>query len=123
MHFFPAAVLLVLANRDDDRFCRVVKVGGDLALEGPFEGALEMAQRFGPGLADARVAVAAGEDVLLAARLDARQSQLLAEDRGQFFEGQLDFLDVTTRLIAGAGLAIALGRSQGLTDIAVALAT
>src|SRR5581483_4404948 len=67
----PAAVLLVLAHRDDDRVVGVVGARGDLAAPGALEGALEVAQRLGAGLADAGVLVLGRDDVLLAARLDA----------------------------------------------------
>ena len=65
-----------------------------------------MAQRLGAGLADAGVLVAGGDDVLLAARLDARQGQLLAEDRGHLLHRQFDFEDVAARLVAGAAAAV-----------------
>ena len=105
LHFLPAAVLLVLADRDDDRVAGIVGAGGDLPLQGALEGALEVAQRFGAGLADAGVLVRGGDDVLLAARLDARQGQFLAEDLGQLLHRQIDFEDVAAGLIAGAALA------------------
>ena len=46
-----------------------------------------------------------GDDVLLAARLDARQRQFLAEDLGQLLQRQIDFEDVAARLVAGLALA------------------
>ena len=106
--FLPAAVLLVGADRDDDRIDGVVSPRGDLPFHGPLEGALEMAQRFGPGLADAGVLVLGGDDVLLALRLDARQGEFFAEDVGQFFEREIDLENVAAGLIAGAAFAFVL---------------
>src|SRR5207249_4743127 len=74
-----------------------------------------------PGLADARVLVLGGDDILLAARLDAGQLQLLAEDLGELFHRQLDFEDMAAGLIAGARV-VALGRGERLARIALALA-
>src|SRR5262249_23820011 len=118
----PGAVLLVLADGHDDRLFRVVDLRGDLPPEGPLEGPLEVPQRLGPGLADAAVLVAGGDDVLLAPRLDARQGQFLAKDRGHLLQRQLHFEDVAARLVTGPRLALALGGRQGLADVAVALA-
>src|SRR5262249_3028253 len=56
--FFPAAILFVLANRNNQRSARIVRIGGDLTLESTFESALEMAERFRTGLANAGIAVA-----------------------------------------------------------------
>ena len=61
-----------------------------------------------------------GDDVLLAARLDAGQRQFLAEDGGHFFHRQFDFEDVAAGLIAGLRLAVALRRGQRLADLAFA---
>ena len=84
--------LRLLARPSTTRYClssrigttsgssRVVGAGGDLPLQGPLEGALEVAQRLRAGLADAGVLVLGRDDVLLAPRLDARQFQFLAED-------------------------------------------
>src|SRR6185369_6749221 len=83
--------------------------------------ALEVAQRFRSGLADAGVLVLDGDDVLLPLRLNPRQRQLLTEDVRQFFERQIDLEDVPARLIAGAAWFVALRRSQRLTRITVAL--
>src|SRR5207245_2958040 len=82
------------------------------------EGALEVAQRLRPGLADAGVLVLGRDDVLLAARLDARQRQLLAEDGSHLFHRQLDLEDVAAFLVAGAGAGLALARPQRLTGLA-----
>ncbi len=81
-----------------------------------------MPQRFRTSLANAGVAVTGRNDVLLAARLDARQGQFLAQDGGQLFQGQLNFQDVSARLIAGAGLIVALDRTERRAHVAVALA-
>ncbi len=81
-----------------------------------------MAERFGAGLADAGVLVAGGDDVLLAARLDARQGQLLAEDGGHFLHRQLDFEDVSAGLVAGAAARLALTGAERLADLARTLA-
>jgi hypothetical protein len=45
VHFLPAAILLVLADRNDHRHIGVICFAGDLTAHGPFEGALEMPQR------------------------------------------------------------------------------
>src|SRR5205823_11606196 len=97
--FLPAAVLLVLADRQDDGAGRVVGPGGNLAFQGTLEGALEVAQRLRTGLADSGVFVAGRDNVLFAARLDTGQGQLLAQDGGQFFQGQFHFKDVAPRLV------------------------
>ena len=81
-----------------------------------------MAQRFGAGLADAGVLVLGGDDVLLAARLDAGQGQLFAEDLGEFLEGEIDLRYVPAGLIAGAAFTVALRRGERLAWIALALA-
>src|SRR5262249_43231994 len=120
VHFLPAAVLLVLADRHDDRRLGVVDARGNLPLQGPLERPLEVPQRLGAALADARVAVARRDDVLLAARLDARQGQLFAEDGGQFLHCQFDFEDVAAGLVAGAALAVALRRAQRRAGVALA---
>src|SRR5262249_23473258 len=121
VNFLPGAILLVLADGHDQRLGGVVGAGGDLPLHGALEGALEVAQRLRAALADAGVAVLGGDDVLLAARLDARQGQLLAEDLGHLLHGQLDLEDVAARLVAGLPLALAaLAAAQGRADGAVA---
>src|SRR5262249_10705732 len=112
---------LVFAYRDDDRLFRIVDARGNLPLQRPAEGAFEVAEGFGTGLANAAVLVLGRDNVLLAARLDARQSQLLAEDASQLFQSQLDFEDVPAWLVARAGVAVALRRTQWLADIAIAL--
>ena len=85
LNFFPAAVLLVLANRDDDGAIGVIALGNNLPLQRSLEGSFEVAQRLGAGLTDAAVFVFGADDILLAARLDTWQGQLLTEDGGQFF--------------------------------------
>src|SRR5262249_49061704 len=120
--FLPAAVLLVLADRHHHGRMGIVDAGGDLPSEGTLEGALEVAQRLGAGLPDAGVPVAGSDDVLLAARLDAGQSQLLAEDLSHLLHRQLDFEDVAARLVAGAGTVALLRRAERLADVAFALA-
>src|SRR5262249_22169572 len=121
-YFLPRPILLVLADRDDDRLLGVINPGGDLPLQRPLEGPLEVAQRLRPGLADAGVAVADSDAVLLAARRDARQGQLLAEDLGHLLHGQLDLEDVPAGRVAGAGAGLLLPGPERLADLAVALA-
>ncbi len=79
-----------------------------------------MPERFRTDLADARVFVALGDDVLLAARFDARQGELFTKNRRQFLHRQFDFEDVAARLIPGLRLPLALRRSQRLADLAFA---
>src|SRR5262245_2011455 len=117
---FPAAVLLVLPDRDDLRLLRNIGSRRDLPLEGPAEGALEVAQRFRPDPADTGVLVLLRDDVLLAAGLDPREGQLLPEDGGQLFHRQLDLEDVPARLVPGLRLPLALGRGERLADLALA---
>src|SRR5262249_13020949 len=78
--------------------------------------------RLGAGLADAGVAVAGGDDVLLAARLDARQGQFLAEDLRHLLHRQLDLEDVAAGLVAGALARLALAGAEWRAGGAVALA-
>src|SRR5262249_44458234 len=77
--------------------------------------------RLRAGLADAGVAVAGGDDVLAAARLDARQGQLLAEDLGHLLHRQVDFQDVSARLVAGAGR-VSFRRRERIAGPALSLA-
>ena len=121
---FQLRYCLSCADRDDDRLGGVVGAARQICrFRARLEGALEVAQRLGAGLADAGVLVAGGDDVLLAARLDARQGQLLAEDVGQLLHRQFDFEDVAARLIAGLPFAVALlRRGQRLAGLAFALA-
>src|SRR5262249_39412285 len=119
--FLPRAVLLVGPDGDDDRLGRAVGVRRDLPLQGALEGALVVAQRLRAGLADAGVAVAGGDDVLAAARLDARQGQLLAEDLGHLLHRQVDFQDVSARLVAGAGR-VSFRRRERIAGLALSLA-
>src|SRR5262249_48550659 len=122
MHVFPAPVLLVLPDRHDHRAVGIVDVRGDLPLEGAFKGALEVAERFRTGLADAGVAVAAGDDFLLAARLDAGEGQLFAENGRQLLHRQFNFEDMAARLVARAGIPVAFWRSERSADVPFALA-
>ena len=110
---FPTSVLLVDPFRNDAGIVRIVSARGDLPLQRSFVGAFEMAQRFRADLADAGVLIAFGENVFLAARLDARQRQFLAEDLRHLFHRQFDFEDVAARLIAGFRLAVALCAVSG----------
>src|SRR5208337_433090 len=67
----PRAIALVLANRDDQRIAWVVFAGSDLPLERFLVGALEVAEAFRAGLADARVPVFFFDDVGPPLRLNA----------------------------------------------------
>src|SRR5437879_4619766 len=81
-----------------------------------------MAQGLRASLADAGVAVAGADDVLLAARLNARELEFFAENRSELLQRQLHFKDMAARF-ASCPVAVArLRRSQGRTRIAVALA-
>src|ERR1019366_3701214 len=115
--FLPTAILFIGADRDDQRIGGVVGSRRDLALPGAFEGAVGVTQRLGPGLADAGVFVLGRDDVLFAFGLDARQSELLAEDVGKFFEGEIDLQDMAARLIAGAALAVAAGSLVSIAEL------
>src|SRR5262249_16774930 len=92
-----------------------------LALQGPLEGAFEVAQRLGTGLANAGVAVAGADDVFLAAWLDARQGQFLAKDLGHFLHRQFDFEDMSARLVARPLAVALLWRAQRLPGLTRAL--
>src|SRR5262249_23458709 len=73
-------------------------------------------------LTDAAVAVLLRDDVLLAARLDIGELQLLAEDLGQLLEHDIDLDHMLPGL--GPGLATALLRvalADRVADLAVAL--
>src|SRR5262249_45825558 len=120
VNFLPAAVLLVRPNRQHNRLLGVVAAARDLPLQRTLEGAFEVTERLGAGLTNAGVLVLGRDDVLLAARLDARQGQFLAQDLRQFLQRQFHFEDVAARLIAGAAF-VALGRSQGVARLALAL--
>src|SRR5262249_40427698 len=58
---------------------------------------------------------------LLAARLDTRQGQFLAEDGGHLLHGQLDLEDMAARLVAGAAAGLLWARAQRLTGLPVPL--
>ena len=94
----PRAVAAVLADGDDDGVLRIVLAGRDLALQGLAERALEVAQRLRADLADVRVLQLLDRDRAPAARHDARQLQLFAQDRRQLFEAHLHLEDVLARL-------------------------
>ena len=77
-----------------------------------------MFERLRSHAADARVFVLLGDDIFLAARLDARQREFLSENLGKFLHGQFDFEDVPTRLIAGLRFAIVvLGSRERLAGL------
>src|SRR5207302_6393372 len=63
-------------------------------------------------------------DVGLASRLDPRQFEFVAEDRGQFFERDIDFEDVSARIAAGLPFARLLPVAAGdrSADFAIPLA-
>src|SRR5262249_36978162 len=117
LDLFPAAILLVGPDGHDDGIDRVVRARGNLPLHGALEGALEVTQRFRTALADAGVFVCRRDNVLLAARLEARQGQFLAEDGSHLFHRQLDLKDVPAGLVAGAGAGLALARTERLTGL------
>ena len=76
---------LVLSGNDfDARIARVVFAGRDHALERSLVRSLEMAERLGADLTDAAVFVLAGEDVLLAAGLNARAARVLHRESRPF---------------------------------------
>src|SRR5260370_23168957 len=110
VYFLPTAILLVLAYGHDYGPLGVIHLRSDLPPQGALEGPLEVLERLRAGLADAGVLVARADDVLLAARLDARQSQFLAQDGRQFFQRQFHFKDVSARLVPGAALSASLRR-------------
>ena len=59
-----------------------------------------MPEGFGADAADAGVPVAVGGDLRAALGLDAGEVEFLAEDVGEFFEGDVDFEDVLAGLFA-----------------------
>ena len=82
-----------------------------------------MAQRLGPGVAHAGVAILARDDALFALGLDARQLQLLAEDLRQLLHRHVDLEQVLARPIAGLALArLRLALPERIARVAVALA-
>src|SRR5579875_823951 len=119
---FPAAILLVLPNRHNNGIAGIIGVRSDLPPQRSFESALEVAQRFRPSLTNAGVFITSGNNIFLAARLDAWQGQLFSQDSGHFLHCQLDFEDMPARLIPGSLGGLALSRSERLADLTVALA-
>src|SRR5262249_22181650 len=120
----PGAVALVLADGDDSRVQRVVFAHGDLPLQRLLERALEVAERFGAGAVDPGGAGLLRRDRLLAARLDVRELELLAEDLGELAELDVDLEDVLARLVAGLLAAVLrlTVLAERLADVALALA-
>src|SRR5205085_6356888 len=106
------AIALVLAYRNDVRILGVVGPAGNAALQCLLVGALEMAQRLGPGGVHAGVLHPRSGEVLLAPVLDARERQLLAEDVGQLVEREIDLERVLPFALAGLAAAVALDRSR-----------
>src|SRR5207244_13284518 len=93
----------------------------DLPPQRLLEGAAEMAQRFGAGLANARITIFFGDDALLALGLDARQPQFLAEDRRQLLHRDVDLEQVLARLVAGLALARLRLATEDVARLPVAL--
>src|SRR5262249_52565123 len=85
-----------------------------------WEGAGERPRRARPGARDAVEAARRGAQVLLAARLDVGQLELLAEDLREVFERDLDLEHVLARVLARLALT-ALARHR-LALLAVSLA-
>ncbi len=84
-----------------------------------------MAQAVGADGPNAGVAVALGDHLLLATRLDAGQLELLAQDLGQLVEGDVDLEGLVAFALAGLALALARLPSPGpqaVAGLAVALA-
>jgi hypothetical protein len=82
-----------------------------------------MSQRFRAALPDGSVFHLLVDDVCLAFGFDPRELQLIAENRGQFFQRHIDFQDMLPRIaacLAGA-VGIAFARRDLLTDFAVPL--
>ncbi len=86
-----------------------------------------MAERLGTDAADAGVAVLGVDDLALALVLDVRELELLAEDRGQLVEGDVDLEDVLAGAFAGLLAALPLAFAflapapYGVAGIALAL--
>ncbi len=102
----PGAVPLVLADRHDQRIVGHVQVRRDLPPQGLHVGAAKVPQRLGPRAANAGIAGLVLLDIGLALGLDPGQFQLVAQDRGQFVERDLDFQDVGARIAAGRTVAV-----------------
>ncbi len=105
----PGAVEFVLSDGDDAGVVAVVLIAGDLAFEGFFVGAFEVAEGFGAGLADAGVLVFFLDDVGAALGLDAGEFEALAEDFGEFVEGEFDLQNVVAGGVAGGAWLVAIG--------------
>ncbi len=119
----PGAIAHIVADGHNDRVVGVVLAGGDLAAQRLVVGALEVAQRVGASAADAAVLILLADEVLLALGLNVGQLELLAEDRGELVERDIDLQRMLAGL--GAGLALAglrLALADRVAHIAVALA-
>ncbi len=97
---FQRAVPLVLADRDDDRVARVVRARArSAACSASLVGALEVAQRLGPGAGGCRCTCPWSVTIFFLPCGSMRGScELLAEDLGQLLEREVDFEDVLARL-------------------------
>ena len=87
--------------------------------------AAEVPERLGPHATDAGVAILRVDDLALALVLDVRELELLAEDVGKLFQGDVDLEAVLTGALAGllAALALlALLAAHRIAGVAVALA-
>jgi hypothetical protein len=118
--FLPTAVLFVLPDRHHEGVVGVVRARGNLPLEGPLVRPLEVPQALRADVADGRILVLLGDDVLLALRFDAGQGEFLAEDFGEFFQRQVDFKNVPTRLVAGLRVAVLARLGERLAGLTVA---
>ena len=97
---FQRAVALVVGDRDDDGLVRRVRAHRDLALERLAVRAPEVAERLGADAADAGVAILRVDDLALALVLDVGQLELLAEDRGELVERDVDLEHVLAGALA-----------------------
>src|SRR5207244_3685907 len=108
---------------DDLRVVRVVGAERDRPLERLLVGPLEVAEALGSRAVDPRVAVLLGGDRLLAARLDVRELELLAQDLRELGELDVDLEEVLARRVAGAGALTGLAvLADRLAGLALALA-
>ena len=96
----PRAVAFVLFHRPDSRVLHIVTPGHDLPSQGLAKGALEVAQRLGPGLCDPDVLVLLGGHVLFAPGFDIGKGQFLRHDFREFLEAHLNLENVLSRLRA-----------------------
>src|SRR5262249_62274349 len=120
------AMPVVVGDRQDDRFARIVSAGRDLAAEGLEIRPLAMAERFRTGAADTVVLGFFLANGGFALGLDARQLELLAHNGGQFLQRPIDFEDVGAGFTAGLAfpiplLAFAASAGDRLGDFAVPL--